>query len=213
MGAFTFVTLKKPVTRVSPRHSSTSRHLHKMTIFLVFMLLTATQAGPTTLGVSPSEELKSLNSSDALVAAASLAVSGHCSLHAFCTAATKRSLKHGSMEKGVADTYQIIAEVVNSVPQGEMVLSRMNQLKTSFELGFKTEDEQICTDIYECNNPEEGKQGRNGLKCHQTNAACPGVAIGCTLCGLVLPGVCGSTCTPAGFFCFLSGGLCLIEPQ
>merc|ERR1711881_82915 len=195
MGAFTFVTLKKPVTRVSPRHSSTSRHLHKMTIFLVFMLLTATQAGPTTLGVTPSEELKSLNSSDALVAAAlvaeaSLAVSGSCSLQVFCTAATKHPPKQGSMEKGVADTYKIIAEVVNSVPQGEMVLSRMNQLKTSFELGFKTEDEQICTDIYVCNNPEEGKQGRNGLKCHQTNAACPGVAIGCTLCGLVLPGVC-----------------------
>merc|ERR1712244_74421 len=128
MGAFTFVTLKKPVTRVSPRHSSTAPHLHKMTIFLVFMLLTATQAGPTTLGVSPSEELKSLNSSDALVAAAlvaeaSLAVSGSCSLQAFCTAATKHEPKQGSMEKGVADTYKIIAEVV-SVPQGEMVLSR-----------------------------------------------------------------------------------------
>merc|ERR1712154_484452 len=99
------------------------------------------------------------------------AVSGSCSLQAFCTAATKHEPKQGSMEKGVADTYKIIAEVVNSVPQGEMVLSRMNQLKTSFELGFKTEDEQICTDIYVCNNPEEGKQGRNGLKCHQTNAA------------------------------------------
>merc|ERR1739838_886907 len=104
MGAFTFVRLKQPVTRISPRHIYTSSHLHKMSIFLVFMLLTATQAGPTTLGVSPSQELKSLNSSDALVAAAlvaeaSLAVSGRCSLHAFCTAATKRSLKHGSMER------------------------------------------------------------------------------------------------------------------
>merc|ERR1711997_102506 len=206
-------------------------YTHKMMIFLGFMLLSATQASPmnptaspTNLTASPSNvELKSWNSSSALMAAAmvaesSLASAPRCSLRAFCTAATKHSHPHGSMEKGVADTYQILNEVVKSVPEGETVLGRMSQLKTSFELGFETEDEQICKDIYECDTAEQdtaekGKQGRDGLKCHQTNAACPGVAIGCTLCGMVLPGVCGSTCTPAGFFCFLSGGLCFIEAQ
>jgi len=73
---------------------------------------------------------------------------GRCLERAFCMTGTKRSLPTGSMDKGVADTYDIIREVMETVPESEVILSRMSKVKTSFEVGFKTQDEEICRDIY-----------------------------------------------------------------
>ena len=47
--------------------------------------------------------------------------------------------------------------------------------------------------------------------CKITGALCPGITIGCALCGVFAPGTCGDTCIIAGLYCGTSGYACQFE--
>ena len=47
--------------------------------------------------------------------------------------------------------------------------------------------------------------------CKITGALCPGITIGCALCGVFAPGTCGDTCIIAGLYCGTSGYACQYE--
>lgn len=49
-------------------------------------------------------------------------------------------------------------------------------------------------------------QGRS--TCKITGALCPGITIGCAVCGIFAPGTCGDTCIVAGLYCGSSGYAC-----
>ena len=47
--------------------------------------------------------------------------------------------------------------------------------------------------------------------CKISGALCPGITIGCALCGVFAPGTCGDTCIIAGLYCGTSGYACQYE--
>ena len=59
-------------------------------------------------------------------------------------------------------------------------------------------------------NPStEIRQSRS--TCKITGALCPGITIGCALCGVFAPATCGDTCIIAGLYCGTSGYACQYE--
>lgn len=53
------------------------------------------------------------------------------------------------------------------------------------------------------------KQQRKGrVLCHGSGSLCPGIVIGCSLCGMFSPGVCDDTCIVAGLYCGGTGYAC-----
>ena len=44
--------------------------------------------------------------------------------------------------------------------------------------------------------------------CKAAGALCPGVSIGCAMCGIFLPGTCGNQCIIAGLYCGVSAYAC-----
>ena len=52
----------------------------------------------------------------------------------------------------------------------------------------------------------ELREGRS--TCKITGALCPGITIGCALCGVFAPATCGDTCIIAGLYCGTSGYAC-----
>ena len=65
----------------------------------------------------------------------------------------------------------------------------------------------VTTDIF--NPSDETREGRS--TCKITGALCPGIVIGCALCGVFAPGTCGDTCIIAGLYCGTSGYACQYE--
>lgn len=47
--------------------------------------------------------------------------------------------------------------------------------------------------------------------CKATGTLCPGISIGCALCGAFSPGTCGEQCIIAGIYCGASGYACMVE--
>ena len=47
--------------------------------------------------------------------------------------------------------------------------------------------------------------------CKLAGSLCPGITIGCALCGVFAPGTCGDTCIVAGLYCGTSGYACQYE--
>ena len=65
----------------------------------------------------------------------------------------------------------------------------------------------LTTDRF--NPSEERREGRS--TCKISGALCPGITIGCALCGVFAPGTCGDTCIIAGLYCGTSGYACQYE--
>ena len=55
------------------------------------------------------------------------------------------------------------------------------------------------------------REGRT--TCAASGNLCPGVNIGCSLCGIFLDGTCSLQCTIAGFYCGISGYACMAEAE
>ena len=55
------------------------------------------------------------------------------------------------------------------------------------------------------------RQGR--ATCAAAGNLCPGVSIGCALCGIFLDGTCSVQCTIAGLYCGMSGYACRAEAE
>ena len=53
------------------------------------------------------------------------------------------------------------------------------------------------------------REGRS--TCKISGQLCPGITIGCALCGVFAPGTCGDTCIIAGLYCGTSGYACQYE--
>ena len=60
-------------------------------------------------------------------------------------------------------------------------------------------------------NNDNLKQGRSN--CIALGKLCPGISIGCSLCGMFSPGTCGEQCIVAGIYCGVSAFACKAEAQ
>ena len=76
----------------------------------------------------------------------------------------------------------------------------------SHTAGVATKDIALCESLFPCSThaadldiPTHRREGR--ATCKAVNAVCPGISIGCALCGGFLPGTCGDQCIIAGIYC------------
>merc|ERR1712088_699705 len=89
--------------------------------------------------------------------------------------------------------------------------------KTAFDLGRKTKEEELCESVFPCgkeiNLPTEDEvMARVAVpECSELNMVCPGLSIGCSLCGGHIPALCGPMCPLAGLFCGSSGYFCQFQ--
>jgi len=98
----------------------------------------------------------------------------------------------------------------------------LHQLLGSYQVGKSTGDGELCDKLFACAAPSAAErriqllgpkaypiapaQGRTS--CGGVSAICPGVAIGCSVCGLYAPGLCGDQCIIAGLYCGTSAVAC-----
>jgi len=57
------------------------------------------------------------------------------------------------------------------------------------------------------------KDAQAVTSCSVSGSMCPGIIIGCSLCGMFSPGTCGDTCIVAGIYCGATGYACQFEPK
>ena len=98
-------------------------------------------------------------------------------------------------------------------------------------MGSSTKDGGLCDTLFSCptkslellnqvgdelnendfGNNDNLKQGRSN--CIASGKLCPGISIGCSLCGMFSPGTCGEQCIVAGIYCGVSAFACKAEAK
>ena len=94
-------------------------------------------------------------------------------------------------------------------------------------MGESIKDPQLCDRLFACPTPvmeilaqvkdvpETSDFAKNHREprgtCEAVTKLCPGVSIGCALCGLFIPGTCGDHCIVAGIYCGTSAFACKAE--
>ena len=95
----------------------------------------------------------------------------------------------------------------------------------SYQLGSSTGDENFCDTLFTCPTPsdellnqvgkeatvEDFEKAESRSNCIASKKLCPGISIGCSLCGLFSPGTCGDQCIVAGVYCGVSAFACKAE--
>ena len=98
-------------------------------------------------------------------------------------------------------------------------------LLSSYQLGKSTKDENFCDSLFTCPTPstellsqvgkeasvEDFEKAESRSNCIASKKLCPGISIGCSLCGLFSPGTCGDQCIVAGVYCGVSAFACKAE--
>merc|ERR1712018_325881 len=139
---------------------------------------------------------------------------GNCLMNKYCTvaAAPTARIPADSIASGLSMSFEVINKALEN--NAGRNLPNMMRIKTAFELGRQTLDADLCEKVLPCgveiNLPTEAEvQARIAVPdCDELNMVCPGLSIGCSLCGGHIPGLCGPMCPLAGLFCGSSGYFC-----
>ena len=75
----------------------------------------------------------------------------------------------------------------------------VQKLVAAYNTGQVTKNMNLCQWLFPCQKQVQETQSR--VKCSATSEYCPGYSIGCALCGMLAPDVCGSVCPFAGLYC------------
>lgn len=91
-------------------------------------------------------------------------------------------------------------------------------LPNSHGVGKVTSNVDTCENLFPCKMnyedleyPTSTRKGR--VTCRAISAVCPGISIGCALCGAFSPGTCGDQCIIAGLYCGTSAIACSEEAK
>merc|ERR1712115_717993 len=120
-----------------------------------------------------------------------------------------------SIASGLAMSFEVIKKALEN-NKGRQ-LPNLMKIKTAFDLGRKTKEEELCESVFPCgkeiNLPTEDEIiARVAVpECSELNMVCPGLSIGCSLCGGHIPALCGPMCPLAGLFCGSSGYFCQFQ--
>lgn len=169
-----------------------------------------------TMAMSP-ETIKTIQQQSALLAETSLSSRMNpCLLNRYCMVATtpEGRIPKDSIAAGLALSFEVINKVVEN--SAGRTLPNLMRVKTAFELGRETRNGAMCERVFRCgkelNIPTEAEvMARAAVPdCDALDGVCPGLNIGCGLCGGTLPGVCGPLCPLAALFCGSSGYFCAL---
>merc|ERR1712088_856302 len=121
----------------------------------------------------------------------------NCLMNKYCTvaAAPKARIPIDSIASGLSMSFEVINKALEN-NKGRS-LPNLMRIKTAFELGRQTQDDELCEKVFPCgveiNLPTEAEvQARIAVPdCDELGMVCPGLSIGCSLCGGHIPGLCG----------------------
>lgn len=155
-------------------------------IALVFLLATSASASTEAPGVTP-DIIKVIQEQTATVAEASLEMVvnnsiGNCLLNKYCmvAAAPKARIPIDSIASGLSMSYEVISKALEN-NKGRS-LPNLMRIKTAFELGRKTQEEDLCEKVFPCgvkiDVPTEAEvQARIAVPdCDELGMVCPGVS-------------------------------------
>lgn len=91
-------------------------------------------------------------------------------------------------------------------PEKELDVPNMEGLVAAFEVGKKGQNLEFCRALFQCVEPTFSAESR--ITCPNTSKMCPAYSITCSLCGMFLPGVCGTVCPVIGIYCGTAGYSC-----
>ena len=184
---------------------------HRPVAMLSLLLLAS-----ATMAMSP-DTIKAIQQQSALLAESSLSSKMNpCLLNRYCMVATtpEGRITKDSIAAGLALSFEVIDKVIEH-SEGH-TLPNLMKIKDAFELGRETSNAALCEKVFRCgkelNIPTESEvMARAAVPdCDALDGVCPGLSIGCGLCGGALPGVCGPLCPLAALFCGSSGYFCAL---
>merc|ERR1739845_288981 len=112
---------------------------------------------------------------------------GICMMNKYCkvAAAPKARIPVDSIASGLAMSFEVIKKALEN-NKGRQ-LPNLMKIKTAFDLGRKTKEEELCESVFPCgkeiNLPTEDEViARVAVpECSELNMVCPGLSIGCSL--------------------------------
>merc|ERR1719245_442903 len=137
-----------------------------------------------------------------------------------------------SLGKGLSlfsQTLQKIHSDVGDFTDFSEHFPKIDQAIANFEVGKVAKRQELCDQLYVCpitsteilkrinyetkaSDFENAQDSVGGIEarstCQAAGKLCPGISIGCALCGVFLPGTCGDQCIVAGIYCGVSALAC-----
>jgi len=191
-----------------------SQSEHRVITVLIKMLVLLLI--PLALAVTP-DNIRIIQQQSAIVADSALTQTmNRCMLNHFCAVGVNEmdgEVSDRSIASALLETYNVINTVIES-DSVSSELPNMRKIKSAFELGQASKKSALCDQVFACAKTDIDlplpSVGRSEVDCSDLAQVCPGLAIGCNLCGMFIPGLCAATCPMAGLFCGGSGYLCAI---
>ena len=160
---------------------------------------------------------------------------GECLRRALCAMGTTRDITEWprlSLGKGLEHLLVVLTDMVGELQavdeNAESNYPKIHQAAASYQVGLTAKDPVLCNTLFACSTSamellaeikvepvasdfeEEAELAFSQPKatCSAAGKLCPGISIGCALCGLFSPGTCGDQCIVAGVYCGVSGYAC-----
>jgi len=115
-----------------------------------------------------------------------------------------------TLGQGVRTFTKFIEQVSKFIEKGyEKLVASSNAKKLigAAEIG-KVMGEPACRNLFDCSEDYAATEQQGRVTCEGAGKICPGLSIGCAMCGLYAPAICGSSCTVAGLYCGFGGYAC-----
>ena len=156
---------------------------------------------------------------------------GECLRRALCALGTARDITQWprlSLGKGLEHLVGVLTDMVGELQsvddQAKSNYPKIHQAVASYQVGLTAKDPVLCDTLFACPTPamallaeiKDEPQASDfdepeivfsqpRATCQAAGKLCPGISIGCALCGLFSPGTCGDQCIVAGLYCGGSG--------
>ena len=162
---------------------------------------------------------------------------GECMRRALCAMGTTRDITEWprlSLGKGLEHLMGVLTDMVGELQavdeNSKSNYPKIHQAVASYQVGLEAKDPVLCDSLFSCPTPAmellaeikdkpaasdfedtEIAFSQSKVTCSAAGKLCPGISIGCALCGLFSPGTCGDQCIVAGAYCGVSGYACKAE--
>ena len=150
-----------------------------------------------------------------------------CFLRTMCAVGTSdENIPEMTIGSGIQNFRSILDKVVKDIKVAGLnpeTFPSINRALASHTLGRNTKDLSICDRIFPCASGKSAKDlldravsgvlRESRATCQAAGSFCPGISIGCALCGMFSPGTCGNQCVIAGLYCGVSAYACKYEAE
>ncbi|CAB4070189.1 unnamed protein product [Lepeophtheirus salmonis] len=142
-----------------------------------------------------------------------------CFFRTMCAVGTQRTVPIMTLAAGIVGFRKILDKVMDDIRDSginEYNFPSIYRAVASYEVGISTKNLDLCEKLFPCiqtathllNEAVTVKHRNSRATCNAVGSLCPGVSIGCALCGVFAPGTCGQQCIVGGIYCGVSSYSC-----